>query len=381
MFEIARILFKHLTIGLNAKENLRLDAWRKADYSHEELYQKLASYAFWQEASSEKHRCLECKQWEFLYQKVEKIRRRRRILLLRRYAAIIIPFIMFIVLWSENDTKKVLVGRIPLQYKLGDTSLRAVIHFADNSSFVIKKDSLFQLKQKGTVLKNVEDTLIICATDTEISAGSFRVEVPVGGNYITRLEDGSIVHMDAASTLIVPSHFARTSREVELYGHAYFIVKPDSLRPFIVRANGVYVRVLGTEFDLNAYQVDELKTTLVKGLVEIRGPVERVLLKPLQQAIINQQGNIFIEEVEIYPVVAWKDNRIVFVNERLEEIMVSLKRWYGIDYLFLNDVLKEECFTLDIDRYKTVDVVLASIARTNKVKFTVNGKQILIQEK
>ena len=380
MFKIAKILFKHFTVGIDAEENLQLERWRIADIRHEELYRKIADYAFWQEALQEKHHLSESEQWEIVYDKIKKIRKEHRVALVRRFAAVIIPFIVFVALWNHDEIKKILEEE-KSQHKSCVSTPRVVVRFADNSSFIVEKDSLFQLKQKGRVLKNIEDTLIVSNTDSLMPNESYQIEVPVGGDYITRLEDGTIVHMDAASTLVVPSRFTNRKREVELYGHAYFIVSPDTIRPFVVKNKGSAIRVLGTEFDLNAYEENALKTTLVKGSVEVSNSKKRVLLKPSQQAIINQQGDIEVREVEVYPVIAWKDKRIVFVNECLDKIMLSLKRWYGIDYLFMTEALKKERFTLDIDRYESVDEVLASIAKTDKVKFSVNGKQILIQKR
>lgn len=381
MFKIARILFKHFTVGVSPKENLQLEEWRIANIRHEELYHKVADYAFWQEALQEKHFILENEQWEILYCKVNKIRRKHRIVLFRRCVAIIIPFIVLVALWNYDGLENMMREKDRFQQKSYVSESQAIIRFSDNSSFVVERDSLFQLKQKGKVLKNIEDTLIVSNIDSLISNESYQIEVPVGGNYITRLEDGTIVHMDAASTLVVPSRFTSKKREVKLYGHAYFVVTPDSLRPFVVKSDGMTIRVLGTEFDMNAYSEDIVKTTLIKGAVEVLYSEKQVLLKPSEQAIINSRGDIEVHEVDVYPIIAWKDKRIVFVNECLDEIMLSLKRWYGIDYLFMSEILKKERFTLDIDRYESVDDILIALAKTDKVKFSVNGKQILIQKK
>ena len=75
MFKIAKILFKHFTVGIDAEENLQLERWRIADIRHEELYRKIADYAFWQEALQEKHHLSESEQSEIVYDKIKKIRK------------------------------------------------------------------------------------------------------------------------------------------------------------------------------------------------------------------------------------------------------------------------------------------------------------------
>lgn len=164
-------------------------------------------------------------------------------------------------------------------------------------------------------------------------------------------------------------------------GHAYFTVTKDSTRPFIVKSGDVSVRVLGTEFDFNAYHGQEVFTTLVKGSVEVYHLQSKRKLKPNQQATIDPNGEILVADVDVYPFVAWKEERIVFINQPLVSIMAVLERWYNIESVFLSNEMKQECFTLDIEKYGEIIPVLKSIEKTNKVYFEVVEKQILIRKK
>ena len=92
-------------------------------------------------------------------------------------------------------------------------------------------------------------------------------------------------------------------------------------------------------------------------------------------------GRMEILNVDTYPFIAWKYERIVFINQTLESIMKVLARWYNIEPVFLSNEIKQECFTLDIEKYGEITPVLESIERTNKVHFEIGNKQILIYNK
>ena len=260
---------------------------------------------------------------------------------------------------------------------------KAVIHLAEGGETLILQDTVFQKEMKTVLLENRLDTIRFLPKEMdEISSDKeYRLEVPRGGEYVVRLEDGTVVHMDAESELIIPQKFKKESRQVELKGHAYFIVTRDSARPFIVKSGDTKIQVLGTEFDFNAYERQEITTTLVKGCVEVSYLDSKCRLKPNQQARIGMNGRMEILNVDTYPFIAWKYERIVFINQTLESIMKVLARWYNIEPVFLSNEIKQECFTLDIEKYGEITPVLESIERTNKVHFEIGNKQILIYNK
>ena len=104
-------------------------------------------------------------------------------------------------------------------------------------------------------------------------------------------------------------------------------------------------------------------------------------MEPNQQAKVNSEGKIVVSDVDVYPYIAWKEERIVFINEPLESIMKVLERWYDVESIFLSNDMKREHFTVDIEKYGEIMPVLKSIEKTDKVYFEVVGKQILIRKK
>ena len=104
-------------------------------------------------------------------------------------------------------------------------------------------------------------------------------------------------------------------------------------------------------------------------------------LKPNQQAKVDSEGKIVVSDVDVYPYVAWKEERIVFINQTLVEIRRVLERRYSREVVFLSNDIKQECVTLDIEKYGEINPVLKSIEKTNKVYFELVGNQILVYRK
>lgn len=381
MYRISRILLKYFTFGTNDEESRILDQWRRESDRNERLFGKVGSRDFLENTMNPKHRKIREEQWKILEEKTLFTRRRERVIKKIRWAAAILIPVMLVLFYlsghKDSDKPGTLVAnKLP-------ASSKAVIHLAEGGEIVILQDTVFQKEMKTVLLENCLDTIRFLPKDMEeeFSDQMYRIEVPRGGEYVARLEDGTIVHMDAESELTIPQKFRKDTREVELSGHAYFIVTKDNARPFIVKSGDMKIQVLGTEFDFNAYEGQDITTTLVKGSVEVSYLHSKYRLQPNQQAKVSKDGEIKVSDVDTYPFVAWKYERIVFINQTLESIMRVLARWYNIEPIFLSHEAKQECFTLDIEKYGEIVPVLRSIEKTNKVYFEITDKQILIHRK
>ena len=381
MYRVSRILLKYFTFGTNDEESRFLNQWREESDRNELLFNKIGSRGFLKNAMDPKHQKIREEQWRLLEKKILFARRRERMVKSVRWVAtILIPVLLvtFYQLGNEDAGKPgiCVASDSPVASK-------AVLHLAKGGEIVITQDTVFQKEMKTVLLENRLDTIHFLPKEMNdvFSDKEYRLEVPRGGEYVARLEDGTIVHMDAESELIIPQKFKKDSRQVELNGHAYFIVTEDSTRPFIVKSGNLKIRVLGTEFDFDAYEGQEITTTLVKGSVEVSYGDSKCRLKPKQQARLGMSGRMEVSDVDTYPFIAWKYERIVFINQTLESIMKVLARWYNVEPVFLSNEIKQECFTLDIEKYGEITPVLKSIERTDKVYFEIGDKQILIYVK
>lgn len=171
------------------------------------------------------------------------------------------------------------------------------------------------------------------------------ISTPNGGQYQVVLPDGTKVWLNAASSLRFPLTFDQLSeRKVELKGEAYFEVakqfkKGKSERvPFIVQTEKQQVEVLGTHFNINAYEEEPgLKTTLMEGSVKVTDRKNTVILKPGEQAI-DSNGQLLFAKVDVEEVMSWKNGYFRFNNTDLKTIMRQASRWYNVDVVYEGDI-------------------------------------------
>ncbi len=203
------------------------------------------------------------------------------------------------------------------------------------------------------------------------------LSVPRGGQYQLKLSDGTQVWLDAASSLRYPVSFGKTERVVEVTGQAYFSVAPDASRPFRVKVvNREEVQVLGTEFNINAYDDEAfLQTTLLEGKVRVNGKD----LAPGEQARLDGGGTLILsDDVDKEAVVAWKSDMFYFDNEDIGTIMRQVERWYDVTVDYEGD-MTGKIFTGQISRYAQVSQVLEMLELTHDIHFRIgSGNHITV---
>ncbi|SFE35201.1 FecR family protein [Chitinophaga sp. CF118] len=197
------------------------------------------------------------------------------------------------------------------------------------------------------------------------------LHTPKGGTYQIVLPDGTRVWLNAASTLKFPATFAtQKERKVALNGEAYFEVALNAKQPFRVDTKSQQVEVLGTHFNINAYDEEmTAKTTLLEGSIRVGA----LLLKPGEQAV----GAVKVTDVDIDEIVGWKNGYFVFENEQLPSIMRKIARWYDVDVVFKGDIPADE-FGGRVTRFVNLSQVLKKLELTNKVHFKINGRTVTV---
>ncbi len=206
------------------------------------------------------------------------------------------------------------------------------------------------------------------------------LEVPKGMSYKIVLADGSIVWLNAGSVLKFPVAFVGKERKVELLGEAYFDIAKDKLKPFKVIANKSEIEVLGTEFNVNAYQKDITRTTLIEGVVKLNGAKSKAVLKPGQMGIDTKTGSIELKKANIESIIDWKEGLFIFNDENLETILEKVSKWYGVEIEYKGETPSDYLYYGKLERTVTLDELLKSIELTGKVKFetvqeAVQGKE------
>ncbi len=265
------------------------------------------------------------------------------------------------------------------------------ITLADGSTILL--DTLTQVETTANLrLNNQTGLLTVDAVGAhEKQAGQrikpakwHRLDIPFGQRYSLRLPDGTMVTLNAGASLEFPSGFTGQNREVKLLGEAYFEVAPDKQHPFVVNIPGLKVTALGTAFNVQAYDTEDLfKTTLVNGRVAIEDTSGRVsFLKPGEQATYaRNSGQLNVRPVDINLYTAWKENYFLFRETPLETIMQSVGHWYGMDVLYLNARNKHTKYTGKISMYPDIDAVLRKFEVAGDLSFETENRCIRIQRK
>ena len=377
---LKKIIVKDILGSASGEERRLLDEWRNQSEEHQRLYEKLVSGSFLEKAVSDNNKALRRREWKRLEARI--VRRRGRSVRLIRFRVVAAVCILAlgigaVGLWSNSRQDR---GGSPLAGSIRVGSPKAIVELAGGQQFLFNKDTTLRLEAQGIQLVSSRDTLDIIQPVIAGERGEEYnvVRIPHGGEYITRLPDGSVVHLNAGSELKVPVYFGTESREVWLRGEGFFEVVHRENLIFTVHTDKADISVLGTEFDVRAYTDEkEVVTTLVQGAVGVSSGRTYDRLKPGEQARIAGKGDVRVAEVDIYPFIAWKNGRMVFENERLEKIMAELQRWYDFELFYADPDVKEMHFTIDILKYEEISKVLNLMERMNKVKFTQKGRTVV----
>ena len=205
------------------------------------------------------------------------------------------------------------------------------------------------------------------------------ITTPKGGQFQVILSDGTRVWLNAASSIVFPTTFAPNERKVKINGEVYFEVAKNAGRPFRVISGHQTVEVLGTHFNINAYDDEAAtRTTLTEGLVKIYSGGQSIVLNPDQQSSISNsgEGNIRIRSVDVDDVLAWKNGNFQFERAQLQAIMREVSRWYDVDVKY-EGAVPERRFTGGISRAVNLSELLKMLKYTG-INFRTDGKTVVV---
>lgn len=211
------------------------------------------------------------------------------------------------------------------------------------------------------------------------NTGYNTLSTPRGGQFSIRLADGTLAILDAQSSIRYPSNFKGSKRIVEVSGQVYFEVVHRAKQPFIVKTAAQTIEDLGTHFNINAYPNSAtVKTTLEEGRVSITTSNKTIFLKP-GQAALSKTGSqeINVTTADLEETLAWKNGYFRFNDERIENIMAQIGRWYNIEVVY-SGRLPADGFNGTILRSKNLGQVLHMLERTGIVHFKIEGRRITV---
>lgn len=252
-----------------------------------------------------------------------------------------------------------------------DTLPAGIVAYQDNMEISKQKDNQLIYKVAGNI-----------KTGTKIANN--KLTTPYGGEYKITLADGSKVWLNAGSSLRYPTAFNGNDRPVEILGEGYFEVAEDKTKPFRVFTHGTEVKVLGTKFNVKAYDSDnQVTTTLVNGSVAIQHGSTLKNIKPNQQAVVAGDS-IRIKtksKEEMAQVLAWKQGLINLEGESVQSILQQIERWYNVETK-IEAGTPETTLTGTIEKTTPLAQVLELLNTTNvSVLFTLQGHTVVAKEK
>ena len=376
--DIETLILKYLQGKLAEEEKRQLDEWLKDD-RNKKLFSRLVN----KQRILVKMERLDEYDWEKSWKVMEKKLHERK-KFSWKYWGMVASLLGIVLLgtwvFMEKNEKK---SPVVVMRGVEPGGVFAELVLPDGKIVELNKDSnnLF-LGESGKVLRNENGVLFLTQDSVQLQkVGYSEIRTPRGGEYQVVLPDNSIVWLNADSKLRFPLTFSGKERRVFASGELYFQVAKDSLSPFRIEVEGLYeVEVLGTEFNVRAYSDLPSATTLVDGRVLIRDKGTKVVLKPGEQAVKGKHGEVVVREVDVAPYIAWKQGYFLFEDERLEDILNELARWYDVDIIIETPELKEKIFYGVIRKYENISKILGMLKKTQNIDYLIEGKKIVIKE-
>lgn len=203
--------------------------------------------------------------------------------------------------------------------------------------------------------------------------------VPLTKTYKIELSDGSEVWMNASSSLRFPFNFSDSVREVYLTGEGYFDVTKNIDQPFLVHAGNTTIRVLGTSFNVNAYNDTLVATALVEGSVMAKAGDYKILLEPGYQTFAKSKAPFVTEPFDHDLVLSWMEGTYHFHNQSLIEISQVMKRWFNITVIFENPEAPSLKFTGTIYKNQGLDIFISNLELSSNIRATLSRDTLFLQ--
>ena len=200
-----------------------------------------------------------------------------------------------------------------------------------------------------------------------------------GQNMTIKLSDGSKIRLNAESKIRFPNKFNGKQRKVILEGEGFFEIAKNPDRPFVVSSGAVQTTVLGTSFNVRAYEEESMVQIAVRsGKVAVSDENQQLMLTPNQVATYNHRKKLTREERDIESLIAWKDGGFIFDQKPLEEIVKGLERMYDVDIRIDDSALKQLKITLK-QKGESLTTVLNTLSKSGGFDYEIKGKKVLFK--
>ena len=381
--EVSRLIVKYLQGCISPEEKVMLDKWLEESSENREIYHRVQGRV----NREERQRIIRKLNKRAAWERVDRNTKKYRHPILRRcmkYAAtIVLPlFMVGVGFYLIRDKEE--IHPVAEMVKISPGVTKAELVLADGHKVVLGTETIDSLvSEEGVNIVKDGNGVSYLGNKEEGDLAYNILRVPRGGEFKVRLQDGTLVYMNSETELKYPVRFVGKERRVYLSGEAYFEVQRDTTKPFIVVMNGNEVRVLGTEFNVRSYEDEKCQfTTLVAGKVLLTTHDHRCIeLLPNEQGIVDPQGDIRKEQVDVALYTAWKDGNFVFRKQSLEHIMEIVERWYDLKVTFEDEWCKQVSFSGNVERYDDFSKLAEMLEATGSVKFRIKNNEIYVTKR
>ena len=300
--------------------------------------------------------------------------------------------------WSRYAAAIVLLLGLAFYYQKGS------IFITDPEVLVPKEETITLELDNGTiqtidingakVVKDAEGNVVGAQQQNQISYSQASnkeelvfntLKIPNGKKFQIELSDGTLVHLNAGSSLRYPVNFLNDGpRQVFLSGEAYFDVAKNASNPFIVNVDKLDVRVLGTQFNVSAYREDiSIDVVLVEGAVDLNQKDqfqgERIPLTPGQKGSYKENSNsIIVNMVNTALYTSWMQGHLVFRDLTFNQILAKLERHYNIEIVNTNAELGQEVFNASFDNV-AIEEVLGYFNDIHSIHYKIEENKVIIK--
>ncbi|RKR13169.1 FecR family protein [Maribacter vaceletii] len=298
-----------------------------------------------------------------------------------KYAAII-TVIISVSFWFINSksstaesNSELIIAEQAIILKTSDSE-KVIIDIENQQNLVAKGQVVG--KQNGATINYLNNKTVTDLVYNEIS-------IPYGRTFNLTLSDGTMVHLNAGTTMKYPVNFIKgKEREIFLKGEAYFEVAKDKEHPFIVNTNDIGVRVLGTHFNVNSYKNTDSYAVLAEGSVVVykqllKSDLEtHIKIVPGQKASLLKE-NITVKNIDIDKYLGWRNGRLLFDNEEFKDVVKKIERKYNVkienEYSKLNNLK----FKGDFEDESIIDL-LDTFKESARFNYEIIDNKIIIKK-
>ena len=373
-------LLAYIRHELTPSEEKDVDSWINLNDTNRKIYKDILRKNYYLRWSLKSKQINFEYEWDKLSSNLNKDRR-IKFYYVAASIVLLLSFSLYLFTSTETINQKVIVSQI---IKPGVKSAELIL---SNGEKVAITDKTALLKENDGQIINIDSIKgVTYKNDTSHNSKILynTIRTQKGNEYNLQLSDGTKIWLNSDSELKYPTRFDGEIRKVYLLkGNVYFKVAKNKAKAFIVKMQNQQIKVYGTQFCIDAYNKNSITTALVEGSIGLSTNVgNEVRLKPGELGKLNiESGDVEVKKVDLRPYIAWQEGSFVFRNQRLEDIMIQLERWYNVTVFYQNSATKDYHFTGDMKRYKTINQILDFISLTANVKFEVKNNTVIVKNK